>query len=482
MFCQIRALAPLVVASLTAALAVPARGEVLDEITVTAQKREESIQDVGIAISAFTGAQLKALGIEKSIDVAAFVPGVSTSGALAGQNTQFTIRGVTQNDFNDIVESPNAVYLDEGYIAVAQGQTFALFDIDRVEILKGPQGTLFGRNATGGLVQYISRKPSKEKLEAFADVSYGSYDAKANANTIRFEGAVGGPISSMLGARIAGLYVQDDAYLKNLYRSDTANYFGAGTFAGNNSFAANSPGSGAGADLGGGETKAVRGTLEFDPLDILRLTLSGNYAKTTMPTGPYLSKPTIAIYNGGPPDPLVQGSTGELVNVLNMPGDETKRSICGNGSDCGSDQDNNGFPDNLDGVPGADLGRINNQFQLTAGGDFFGYKNPSGTKDFVFSGDFAFKDQGHTETKGMGLRVERDLNDRLLLTSITDYKNFDKLLFIDVDSAPVNQSANFAGVDAQTWTQELRLNRALTTTAGSVACIICTLTTDQQMA
>ena len=89
------------------------------------------------------------------------MPGVHTSGALAGQNTQFTIRGVTQTDFNDIVEAPNAVYLDEGYIAVAQAQTFALFDIERVEILKGPQGTLFGRNATGGLVQYVSRKPQQ---------------------------------------------------------------------------------------------------------------------------------------------------------------------------------------------------------------------------------------------------------------------------------------------------------------------------------
>ena len=138
-----------VASGLAAILAAPLQAAVLDEIVVTAQKREQDIQDVGISISAFTGEQMETLGIQSSSEIAAFVPGVHTSGALAGQNKQFTIRGVTQADFNDIVEAPNAVYLDEGYIAIAQAQTFALFDIERVEILKGPQGTLFGRNATG---------------------------------------------------------------------------------------------------------------------------------------------------------------------------------------------------------------------------------------------------------------------------------------------------------------------------------------------
>ncbi|MGA0336633.1 MAG: TonB-dependent receptor plug domain-containing protein, partial [Luminiphilus sp.] len=116
---------------------------VLEEVVVVAQKREQNLQEVPIAINAFTGRQMNALGVSESFDIAAFSPGVHISGNLAGQNTQFSIRGVTQNDFNDIIEAPNAVYLDEGYIAVAQAQTFAVFDIERVEILKGPQGTLF---------------------------------------------------------------------------------------------------------------------------------------------------------------------------------------------------------------------------------------------------------------------------------------------------------------------------------------------------
>ena len=117
-----------------------ANAQVLEEVVVTAQKRTQDQQDVGIAISAFTGEQMRALGIQNSYEISAMSPGVHISGNLAGQNTQFTIRGVTQNDFNDIVEAPVAVYIDEGYLAIAQAQTFALMDMERVEILKGPAG------------------------------------------------------------------------------------------------------------------------------------------------------------------------------------------------------------------------------------------------------------------------------------------------------------------------------------------------------
>ncbi len=121
-----------------AAPAVPAAtGSVLSgeagDIVVTAQKREQNIQKVGISITAYSGAQLRALNVTDSRELAQFTPGVHLGGAAAGQNSQYTIRGVTQNDFNDVVEAPNAVYLDEGYIAIGQGQSFALFDIDRVE-------------------------------------------------------------------------------------------------------------------------------------------------------------------------------------------------------------------------------------------------------------------------------------------------------------------------------------------------------------
>ena len=132
----------------------------IEEVVVTAQKKEENIQDVGIAITALTGNQLKALGISSSLDVVAHTPGLEATGAGGGVGaTSFAIRGVAQNDFSSPQESPVAIYIDQSYIATPAMSSFSLFDLERVEVLKGPQGTLFGRNATGGLVHFISRKP-----------------------------------------------------------------------------------------------------------------------------------------------------------------------------------------------------------------------------------------------------------------------------------------------------------------------------------
>ena len=412
-----------------AALSATAVAEILEEIVVTAQKREQDMQDVGIAISAFTGDQLRAMGVIQSFDTAAFVPGVHISGNLAGQNTQFTIRGVTQNDFNDIVEAPNAVYLDEGYLAIAQGQTFAVMDIERVEILKGPQGTLFGRNATGGLVHYISRKPNFEKVEGYADVTYGLYDSNSDATQVRLEAAVGGPFGDRVAGRVAILYNQQDGYLNNLYPLDVFDGLGApqGT-----------PGPGAGADMGDDETIALRGTLDFQINDNVLLRVSANYAKSDVPTGPYQSKSTIAVVD----------ANFELINVIDTPPGETRLSIQGTGDAGGDVFEGSAF------IPGGGIGLPG---RSVPGGDFFGYLDPDGP-GLDTSGDFAFSDQGFTETTGLNVRLEWTFANDILLTSVTDWKSYEKLLFIDVDSAPVNQLANYAGVDATSITQEIRLS------------------------
>ncbi len=428
---------------LASGLLFEASAQVLtDQIVVTAQKREQNEQDVGISINAFSGEQIKALEIEQSFDIANFTPGVHISGNLAGQNTQFTIRGVTQNDFNDIIEAPNAVYLDDAYIAVAQGQTFAAFDVSRVEVLKGPQGTLFGRNATGGLVHYISNKPNFETAEGYLDVTYGRFDSPAHANQVRVEGALNIPLGDKAAVRGAVLYNYQEPYLKNLYPDGAV---GGGVFPG---FGANgfAPGPDAGADLGDDDTLAGRFTLAFEPNSKLRGQISFNGARTRVATGPYQSKSTIGVFD----------ASGELIDVIDTPAGETRFSIQldanGNdtGLDFGTDQDNNG----IFGNPEFGVGPTS---RALPGGDFFGYLDPDGD-DFTFSGDFAFKDHGTTDSWGVGGKLEYDLSDNVMLTSITDYKDFEKLLFIDVDSAPVNQLANYAGVDAQTFTQELRLS------------------------
>lgn len=399
---------------------------ILEEVVVTAQKRDQNLQDVPIAITAFTGSQMDAMGVTQSIDIAAFTPGVHISGNLAGQNTQFSIRGVTQNDFNDIIEAPNAVYLDEGYLAVAQAQTFAVFDIERVEILKGPQGTLFGRNATGGLVHYLSNKPDFDETSGYLDVEVGRFDTPADANRTIIEGAVGGPLSDTFAARGAIRISQQDGYLKNLYDPIAGSSFNG------------SPGANAGADLGGADTVAGRLSFAFKPSDAVQWNWSVNYAKSDVSTGPYQSKSTIGVVENG-----------ELINVIDTPANETRLTINTAGGDAGADAiDGDEF------IPGGALGLAGRPL---AGGDFFGYLDPDGD-DFTFSGDFAFEDNGFTETSGINQRVVWDVNDNMTFTSVTDYKDYEKLLFIDVDSAPVNQLANYAGVDTSSFTQEFRLN------------------------
>jgi iron complex outermembrane receptor protein len=414
----------------TAAPAGPAgaQGVFDEEIVVTAQKRSESVQDVGISIAAYSGDQLRLLGVAKSSDIAQFTPGVFISGSLAGQNTQFTIRGVTQNDFNDIVEAPNAVYLDDGYIAIAQGQSFALFDIERVEVLKGPQGTLFGRNATGGLVNYITRKPSLEKWEGFVDVRYGIMDSKTTPGNLTVEGAIGGPINDKLAVRGAFRINSQQPWLINQYP--------AGAVGGPS-------GPGAGANLNDDSSQAGRLSVLLKPSDKVEFILSGNYSQSKMATGPYQQKPTIAVYN----------AAGEQIDTQDVAPNERRASIIppGSGNSIGGDNGSDLNNDGIAGGPGEIYGRP------VAGRDFFGYLDPDGSGPLI-SSDFAFKEHGYVDTWGVNLNGKFELSDSVTLTSITDYKKFDKLLFIDVDAGPANQLANYGFVDAKSFSQELRLN------------------------
>ena len=168
--------------------AEPASGlQVIDEIVVTAQKREQNVQDVGIAISAVTGEQMRQLGYTNAQQVTSMAPGVHTVQPNGEANYAIAMRGVASSDFTTNVESPVAVYLDEVYISQMSGTGFMLFDMERVEMLRGPQGTLYGRNATGGLAHFITVKPSQE-AGGYGQLTVGRYDQ------IKFEGAAGGPI------------------------------------------------------------------------------------------------------------------------------------------------------------------------------------------------------------------------------------------------------------------------------------------------
>lgn len=180
----------------------------LEEIVVTAQKREQKLQDVGMAISAVSGEKLLKLGITNGIEITTIVPGIQASGAGGGTTNSFNIRGVTQNAFAGSLESPIAVYQDDNYISLNTIINLSLFDLERVEVLRGPQGTLFGRNATGGVVRYVTAKPSKN-AEGMVDLSLGQ------AGRARVEAAAGGALTDTTSFRLSGVINRDDGLMKN---------------------------------------------------------------------------------------------------------------------------------------------------------------------------------------------------------------------------------------------------------------------------
>ncbi|MBS0474778.1 MAG: TonB-dependent receptor [Proteobacteria bacterium] len=193
------------------------------EIVVTAQRREQNLQDVPVAVTALTGSKIADLGIRSSADIAGVVPNLEI-GLPGGEGNQplIYIRGVGLADTNSNNAGPNGVYVDEVYVSSPGAQTFQLFDLERVEVLKGPQGTLYGRNATGGAINFITAKPSKD-FEGSASISYGSY------NTVHGEAAVGGPLSDSVRFRLAGTGTTSDGYVHNLLTGRREN--GQGSFA-----------------------------------------------------------------------------------------------------------------------------------------------------------------------------------------------------------------------------------------------------------
>jgi iron complex outermembrane recepter protein len=168
----------------------------LEEIVVTAQKREQNSQDIGISLSAITGADLNSLGAATATDITKSMPAVVLTQPNGPSSFSLAIRGVTQNDFADHQESPAAIYIDDVYVSQMAGLAFSLFDVERVEVLRGPQGTLFGRNATGGLANFVTNRPTDE-LGGYVNTTFGQ------RNLLRVEGAVNGPLSDGVNARLS---------------------------------------------------------------------------------------------------------------------------------------------------------------------------------------------------------------------------------------------------------------------------------------
>ncbi|MFC7291390.1 TonB-dependent receptor [Hirschia litorea] len=239
------------------------RPNVLAPIIVTSQKRKQNLQDVAVSVTAFSGDQLEALGLNSSTEITEQIPGLQLN-AWSPNVTIFNLRGISQNNFTDYLEAPVAVYLDDAYMGSINGISGQLYDTRRVEVLRGPQGTLFGRNATGGLIHFVSNDASDEDTNGYVKGAIGNFNRK------EIEGAIGGSLASNVRARVSGRFASADGYVESA-PSPAVGFEGSGQ------------------DIGGEDGFAIRGNLQVDFTEKLTGSFWLKYSEDNdVPTGGYV--------------------------------------------------------------------------------------------------------------------------------------------------------------------------------------------------
>ncbi|MDK2758075.1 MAG: TonB-dependent receptor plug domain-containing protein [Blastomonas fulva] len=180
------------------------------EIIVTANKRSENLQDVPISVSAVGGDALEKGRTTQIDELVTKVPNLQLTSTV-GENTPiFALRGVSLNDFSLNQSGPVATYYDEVYKGNFALLGIALFDLERVEVLRGPQGTLYGKNTTGGAVNLISRAPKLGETSGYLNLGYGNFDR------IDINGAVNTPLGENAALRVAGTFARADGWFRNV--------------------------------------------------------------------------------------------------------------------------------------------------------------------------------------------------------------------------------------------------------------------------
>jgi len=212
-------LAALAISTSTAALAqetggAPAGTDAADgDIVVTAQRREQSLLDVPLAVTALGGDTLAERGITNSAQLGDAVPNLQINSPYGDTQPNFSLRGIgVANEYNSNQASPVGVYLDDVYLAPRTSHGMGLFDLDRIEVLRGPQGTLFGRNTTGGAINFITKKPGLSGANGYVQLGYANFD------TITAQGAAEATLAEdVAGLRLAVNYAKGDGQIKNVF-------------------------------------------------------------------------------------------------------------------------------------------------------------------------------------------------------------------------------------------------------------------------
>ena len=342
----------------------------LESIVVTAQKRAENVQDVPISITALSSAALEKQRVDNITSLDNLVPSLRIASADAAANPKIFIRGAGLNDFNPTSSSGVGLYADGVYIGSPLAQFAAFYDLDRVEVLRGPQGTLYGRNTTGGAINVIAKKPTFTP-EGYASVEYGSFDA------LEATFGVGGPVvGDKLAFRLAGQYAEDEGYSTNTVTGNKVN---------------------------NAERYAMRGSLLYTPDDRTDVLFTMN---TFTNLGGVVQPKSRQLF---PADPAAAGPDGVCAPGFYRSG------LC---------TDALGFAD-TDPDP----------YHITA--------------------DFEGKDK--VSLWSAALTVDREIGDRLTLTSITAYQDVERKAHENTDSSPLQMIEAYYFNDQKQFSQELRL-------------------------
>ena len=237
---------PLAMAQTAPATDAQDQAATVEDIVVTARRTEESAQRTPLALSAFSGQTLERLGAQQVTDLQGAVPNLNiVQGRGSSNATNIYIRGVGQPDALQTFDPAVGVYVDDVYYSRIRGTQFDLLDLERVEVLRGPQGTLYGKNTIGGALKLISRRPG-QTFRARGSVAAGDYDL------IDVQGAVSGPVTDTLAFGLSALHSERGGYV-----TDPAT----------------------GAEYNDKNSTAVRGTLAWDPAANLRFDLTADYSK-----------------------------------------------------------------------------------------------------------------------------------------------------------------------------------------------------------
>ena len=373
-----------------------------DEIVVTAQFHSQKLQDTPIAITAVTGASLEARSATSLSDAAGNAPSVVLRPASAafGDSVTASIRGLGQGDFNPALEPGVGIYIDDVYFPRLTGANFDLMDVDRVEVLRGPQGTLTGKNSEGGAIKFFSKMPTGES-GGYLSATYGS------RHRVNLRGSVDFKLAEDLYGRVSGAYGDQDGYV-NVYDFGCKNP------------SSGQPSRGNGTDClvykeGDVGYKALRGILRYNPSDRLDVTINGDYTKSS-----HHNAGQVLLYASNS-NPNVRTSAG-------LPFDN--RFICG--QFCNYDTFSQtagtwtaGIIPALQGLPVA----------ATQGSELMTYSG-----------------------WGVAGNIALTLSDNIKVTSITAYRSSQNDFGADNDLSPANIGFGWNHVTSKNFSQELRLN------------------------